>query len=524
MNVTSNHISQWSHSALPNSIQVLYAANNSFHGNITDPSMLPASLIVLDVSYNQLTGVLPANLPASLAVLNASNNQLNGTLPSKWASVAELRLDNNSLTGKLPSHWSNWGSNTSNAIQLSLKDNYLHGNMPQPWVQQFCLATVRNSTEHVLFRPLPYAFSLSGSGDEGAEESFNAIVQAGSPIVLVGQHASINVTLGSKSYSFSYSDPNDICSIPNAVRNVALSWGIFTACLLVLIVGIQVWLRRKHPTSPSGLLTILSASNNKASRLSRQVAAMIWFLATDVAYYLYSLISDGVTMHQVFKSGHLRYAYMLLAVFVLPFLLVWVCVAVLAIRLFWSKGCGSGHSMCRNCLCAAAAGFAGIMLSPLIYVALVVALLLEGVGLSVPHWCLPAPLSVSTAYRSKSVGESALNALPQAILQSKLYIMGNDPNGVRVYIDTILCLFSVVGSLSSVLSTVALVMIEVHESQCGVFTYIKNLLELVSFPQYKNLQGNNVQGGVPWLCCSKYDTLLRCQVPSSSISISCFFC
>ncbi|KAL0050193.1 hypothetical protein WJX82_006141 [Trebouxia sp. C0006] len=30
MNVTSNHISQWSHSALPNSIQVLYAANNSF--------------------------------------------------------------------------------------------------------------------------------------------------------------------------------------------------------------------------------------------------------------------------------------------------------------------------------------------------------------------------------------------------------------------------------------------------------------------------------------------------------------
>lgn len=137
------------------------------------------------------------------------------------------------------------------------------------------------------------------------------------------------------------------------------------------------------------------------------------------------------------------------------------------------------------------------MLSPLIYVALVVALLLEGVRLSVPHWCLPAPLSLSIAYRLKSVGESALNALPQAILQSKLYIMGNDPNGVRVYIDTNLYLYSVVGSLSSVLSTVALVMIEVHESQCGFFTYIKNLLELVSFPQYKNLQGNSVQGRVP---------------------------
>ena len=45
-------------------------------------------------------------------------------------------------------------------------------------------------------------------------------------------------------------------------------------------------------------------------------------------------------------------------------------------------------------------------------VALVVTLMLEGVGISLPHWCVLAPLAVATAYRLKSDAESALNALP----------------------------------------------------------------------------------------------------------------
>lgn len=42
------------------------------------------------------------------------------------------------------------------------------------------------------------------------------------------------------------------------------------------------------------------------------------------------------------------------------------------------------------------------------------------------------------------------------------------------------------GSLSSVLSTVALVMIEVDECKCGFITYIRNLLNLVSFAQIQD--------------------------------------
>jgi len=428
-------------------------------------------------------------------VFNASNNQFNGSLPWNWSSMAELRLDNNDLTGKLPAAWSNWGSNTSNAIQLSLVDTQLRGHMPRQWVQQFCLATVQNFSERVLFTPSPYDYRLDdGEGYEGGSLIFNDIVQTGSPIVVVGQHASINVSLGGKSYSFSYSDPDAICSIPNAVRNTALLWGIFAALLVGTIIGVQVWLRRKQKNSPWLLTTISATIKNSKFRLPKRVLAILWFLVSDVAWYIYSQVSDVATIHQVFRSGQLQYAYPLLALLLLPFILVWSLVAVLCTRLSWSKLFGGGtHSTCKTWLCAPAAIFAGVMLSPLFFVALETSLILKGVGLSLPCWCLPASLDLATSYRLKSVGESLVNALPQAILQTNLYIMGNNPNGTHVYIDTTLYLFSVIGSLLSVLNTIGIAMIEVNEFKCGVIMYIKTLLRLESFAQYYTvLQGSSI--------------------------------
>ena len=65
-------------------------------------------------------------------------------------------------------------------------------------------------------------------------------------------------------------------------------------------------------------------------------------------------------------------------------------------------------------------------------------MIMEAFGIPAARWVLPAFCDLSTLYRAKSIGEAFLNALPQVIVQTKLYIMGNDPNGVCVYVDTAL--------------------------------------------------------------------------------------
>ena len=84
-------------------------------------------------------------------------------------------------------------------------------------------------------------------------------------------------------------------------------------------------------------------------------------------------------------------------------------------------------------------------------------------------------------YRAKSIVESVFNALPQAIIQTKLYTMGNDPNGIHVYINTPLFLASVFSSLASILSTIALLMIELYQFQYGTFNFLKRLIDLDPF-------------------------------------------
>ena len=49
--------------------------------------------------------------------------------------------------------------------------------------------------------------------------------------------------------------------------------------------------------------------------------------------------------------------------------------------------------------------------------------------------------------------------------------MGNDPNGVHVYINTNLFLVSMIASLFSILKTVALVAIELHQYGCSLMGY-----------------------------------------------------
>ena len=214
LNATSNRLSNQTFAALPASLKLLYLANNSFSGPFPDHAMLPVNLTVLDVSYNSLSGELPQALPANLSVLNASENLLTGSLPSNWSRLVELRLDNMDLSGKLPAKWSEWGGNTSNSIQLSLVSSGLGGSMPQQWVKQFCLAVVQDTDKQVLFDPTTLALNFYQYDIAHNNRQEEVLVPVGSQIAIVAQHASINVTLKGKRYTFSYQDPGSICRIP----------------------------------------------------------------------------------------------------------------------------------------------------------------------------------------------------------------------------------------------------------------------------------------------------------------------
>ena len=84
----------------------------------------------------------------------------------------------------------------------------------------------------------------------------------------------------------------------------------------------------------------------------------------------------------------------------------------------------------------------------------------------------------------QSVAQAFLSALPQSIVQSKLCLMGNDPNGIHDYIDTNLYLISVVGSLFPVLKTVALIALELHQCGCSIPGYFIKLIKFQTFQEY----------------------------------------
>ncbi|KAJ3142042.1 hypothetical protein HK101_003322 [Irineochytrium annulatum] len=118
---------------IPASFSVLYQlqslnlSGNAFTGTV--PSFYQPSLLVLDLSNNQLSGnpTWVATLP-NLQFLSLSSNKFNGTLDG-WSSITwnlnYLYLDNNQFTGALPA----WLSNTPEQ-SLNLSHNQFSGTIP----------------------------------------------------------------------------------------------------------------------------------------------------------------------------------------------------------------------------------------------------------------------------------------------------------------------------------------------------------------------------------------------------------
>ncbi|KAL3148709.1 hypothetical protein ABBQ38_014122 [Trebouxia sp. C0009 RCD-2024] len=475
LDMSSNGISKLSYKLLPHSLEVLRLGNNKLAGAFPDVSLLPPNLTILDLSYNLLTGSLPLAMPSKLTVLNATHNHMSGNLPDAWdVPLAEARLGSNKFVGKLPTSWSQYGRSTGNSLQLSILDTEIRGPMPQQWVQQFCLAIVRNSSSQVLFSPRTIVIPTSDFHDIS--------VALGSPITLAAQHASINVTLSGDEYTFDYQSPGSLCSIPHAQRNAAIFWGVFGATFVGAIAGITLWLRRQVTSPMNKKFTILayasSAVNHKKARVPKRIAAILWFCLTDIVWTLYSQVTDAITIHQVFGSGQMLYAYLLLAILLLPFLCIFFMVAIISIRHCLSSTFGQQYAsipLYRIAHNLAAIGV-GVLFAPVLFIVLEAAMLTEGFGFNIAESLVPTAVELSSFYRAHAVAEAFLNALPQAVVQTKLYLMGNDPNGIHVYINTTLFFYSVAGSAFSVLKTVLLMIIELYQFRCSLVKYLRKLM------------------------------------------------
>ena len=484
-NLSSNLFTELKLSAVPSGLQLLYLANNSLTGNISQlESHLSgegiSALKLLDLSYNNLSGSLPHKLPPSLSILNISNNAFVGSLPSSWSvlqNMAVLRLDNNQLTSRLPQAWSAWGRNTGNSLQLSITNTSLRGRMPRQWIEQYCLVMEeKNNLARVLFQPLDLDAAANLTDLVGPVNISNLV---GPLIELPAQQASINVTLGGKDYTFDYNNPDSVCGIADAARNTALLWGLFAAVFFATLACICLWQRRKPKTEPQGGLfsqwRISTVLGHERWSFGRQLVNRMWFLVSDVGWTIYDQVTDIITIHQVFSSGYMRYVYILLAILLVPFAVMFILVARVSIRRCQDK------VACASLGRQAIALLIGLLLAPLLFVGLELALIVHGIGVPLPAWWARLNVDLVAFYRMQSLAEASLSALPQAVVQSRLYLMGNDPNGIHVYIDTNLFLVSIVGSLFSILKSVALVAIEVHQYECSLLGYCSKLVKFETF-------------------------------------------
>ncbi|KAH7522750.1 hypothetical protein FEM48_Zijuj07G0171600 [Ziziphus jujuba var. spinosa] len=96
-----------------------------------------ASLVFLDISFNQLSGTLPDCWSSldSLAVLNLAHNyNLSGKLPTSigsMLSIQTLHLGNNNFRGGLPSSW----KNCPRLVAFDVGENNLSGSIPS-WIEE----------------------------------------------------------------------------------------------------------------------------------------------------------------------------------------------------------------------------------------------------------------------------------------------------------------------------------------------------------------------------------------------------
>jgi len=127
-------------------LKTFIAERNSFGGALPEIDSLgavSATLQVLDLSFNNITGSLPAALfqGIGLSYLYLDNNKFNGNLPNyeplETSLLIDVWLHSNQLVGDIPQ---NFGADWINLKEFSLQSNQLSGSLisgcsttPQLW-------------------------------------------------------------------------------------------------------------------------------------------------------------------------------------------------------------------------------------------------------------------------------------------------------------------------------------------------------------------------------------------------------
>ncbi len=127
-----------------------------------------------------------------------------------------------------------------------------------------------------------------------------------------------------------------------------------------------------------------------------------------------------------------------------------------------------------------------VVFSPVTFLLLEIGMNFHGIGIPLPIWLRFSSIAIDvySFYRLLALLESALNALPQSVIQTRLYIEGNNPGGIHVYIDTTLFLFSVIRSFSSILKSVAVIILEPDQNNCSFVAYCSRLAKLEPVKEY----------------------------------------
>ncbi|CAL4889937.1 unnamed protein product [Urochloa decumbens] len=119
-------------SVLVQSLQVLNISSNMFTGQFPSTTWeVMKSLVVLNISNNSFTGQIPTEIcfsAPSFAVLELSYNQFSGSIPPELGNcsmLTSLKAGHNNISGTLPDEL----FNISSLEHLSLHDNQLEGSL-----------------------------------------------------------------------------------------------------------------------------------------------------------------------------------------------------------------------------------------------------------------------------------------------------------------------------------------------------------------------------------------------------------
>ena len=138
----------------PPSIALYRVRNNTLIGEISPQFCNLRSIVLLDLSHNNLSGILPqcfSNMSEFLLILDLRNNNLHGTLPATYKEGCRLKLMDvsyNRLEGRVPRSLSN-----CKMLEILILGNNRFSDIFPPWLGKL---------------PMLRALSLRSNGFQGA--------------------------------------------------------------------------------------------------------------------------------------------------------------------------------------------------------------------------------------------------------------------------------------------------------------------------------------------------------------------